>query len=60
MSRVRPIPLYLALCAAVPGATPVTMVGVTVDRNGTAVATADVARRSGAPRLIKLGVKVDL
>lgn len=39
------------------GATPVTTVGMTVDQNGTAVATADVARRFGEQR--QVGVRIN-
>jgi iron complex outermembrane receptor protein len=39
------------------GATPVTTVGMTVDQNGTAVATADVARRFGEQQ--QVGVRVN-
>jgi iron complex outermembrane receptor protein len=40
------------------GATPVSTVGMTVDQNGTAVATADVARRFGETQ--QVGVRVNL
>ncbi|MYM80431.1 TonB-dependent siderophore receptor [Duganella sp. FT50W] len=40
------------------GATPVSTVGMTVDQNGTAVATADVARRFGDTQ--QVGVRVNL
>jgi iron complex outermembrane receptor protein len=39
------------------GATPVTTVGMTVDQNGTAVATADVARRFGEQQ--QVGVRIN-
>lgn len=39
------------------GATPVTTVGMTVDQNGTAVATADVARRFGEQQ--QIGVRIN-